>query len=134
MKVTWKYTIPLVDDSTIELAELKYRFRLPEDLKECIAKNNAGTPSPSTFDLGNKKHMVFGGLLSFNEKDTDNVYEYLPLFVSENGANAKMFPFALDPAGNFFCVMNNAIVLYDHETDSTVEVCKSFTELLEKLY
>lgn len=47
---------------------------LPDDLKECLAENNAGVPSLPAFDLGEKKEMVFGGLLSFNEGDMDSFY------------------------------------------------------------
>ena len=50
-KINWKYVSPLKDGTEVEVLELKYRFMLPDDLKECLAENNAGTPSLSTFDL-----------------------------------------------------------------------------------
>ena len=48
-------------------------------------KNNAGVPSLSTFDLGENKEMVFGGLLSFNEGDVDSIYDYISLFETDDG-------------------------------------------------
>ena len=58
MFLRWK------EDTTIEILELKYHFMIPDDLKECIIKNNA-VPSLSAFDFGENNAMVFGGLLTF---------------------------------------------------------------------
>ena len=125
---------PLKDSSEVDVLELKYCYMLPEDLKECIVKNNAGVPSLSTFDLGENKEMVFGGLLSFNEGDVDSIYDYISLFETDDGKGLKMFPFALDPAGNFFCIENGKVVFYDHEMDKTTVICNTFTEFLNMLY
>ena len=133
-KIAWKYVSPLKDGTEVEILEIKYRFMLPDDLKECLAENNAGTPSLSTFDFGENKGMVFGGLLSFNEGDTDSFYDYVSLFEKADGKGLKMFPFGLDPAGNFFCLKDDKIVLYDHETDKSVKICNSFADFLEMLY
>ena len=130
----WKYVSPLKEGTEVDVLELKYRFRLPDDLKECLAKNNAGVPSLSTFDLGENEEMVFGGLLSFNEGDIDSFYDYASIFEQADGKGLKMFPFALDPAGNFFCIENGKVVLYDHETDKTTVICDTFTEFLDMLY
>jgi len=132
--LTWKYISPLKDGSEIDVLELKYCYMLPEDLKECIVKNNAGVPSPSTFDMGENKGMVFGGLLSFNKGDVDSIYDYISLFETENGKGLKMFPFGLDPAGNFLCVKGREIVFYDHETDSVIPISDTFAQLLSMLY
>lgn len=134
MAITWKYVSPLKDSSEVDVLELKYCYMLPEDLKECIVKNNAGVPSSSTFDLGENKEMVFGGLLSFNEGDVDSIYDYISLFETDDGKGLKMFPFALDPAGNFFCIENGKVVFYDHEMDKTTVICNTFTEFLNMLY
>ena len=134
MAITWKYVSPLKDSSEVDVLELKYCYMLPEDLKECIVKNNAGVPSLSTLDLGENKEMVFGGLLSFNEGDVDSIYDYISLFETDDGKGLKMFPFALDPAGNFFCIENGKVVFYDHEMDKTTVICNTFTEFLNMLY
>lgn len=130
----WKYVSPLKEGTEVEVLELKYRFMLPDDLKECLAENNAGVPSLSTFDFGENKEMVFGGLLSFNEGDADSFYDYVGLFEKQDGKSLRMFPFALDPAGNFFCIEDGMIVLYNHETDESLKICRSFTDFLEMLY
>lgn len=133
-KIKWKYVSPLKDDTAVEEAELKYCFKLPEDLKQCLEKNNAGVPNLCTFDLNGEKERVFGGLLSFNKDDVDSFYDYVDFFKKESDSSLKMFPFAIDPAGNFFCVYNNKIIMYFHETESIVKISDTFSEFLDMLY
>lgn len=132
--LTWKYVSPLKEGSEVDVLELKYCYMLPKDLKDCIVENNAGVPSLSTFDVGENKEMVFGGLLSFNEGDVDSIYDYINLFETDDGKGLKMFPFALDPAGNFFCIENNKVVMYNHEEDCTIVVSDTFSAFLNMLY
>lgn len=132
--IVWKYVSPLKDENAIKKIEEKYCFAIPEDLKECIIHNNAGVPSVSTFDLEAKKGMVLGGLLSYNKGDLDSIYDYIDLFECSECKKLKMLPFALDPAGNFICIKDNAIVFYDHETDKTQKISNSFTDFLKSLY
>ena len=130
----WKYVSPLKEGTEVDVLELKYCYKLPDDLKKCIVENNAGVPSLSTFNLGENRKVVFGGLLSFNNGELDNIYDYIGLFEAEDGKKLKMFPFALDPAGNFFCIENGKMVFYSHEADKTIVICDSFTEFLSRLY
>lgn len=130
----WKYVNPLKEGSEVDMLELKYCYKLPEDLKKCITENNAGVPSLPTFDLGKSAGMVFGGLLSFNDGDINCIYDYIYLFETKNGKRLKMFPFGLDPAGNFFCVEDNKIVFYNHETDGTTVICNTFTQFISMLH
>ena len=130
----WKYVSPLKEKTEVEVVEIKYHFELPDDLRKCLTEHNAGVPSLSTLDFGKNKGMVLGGLLSFNKDDADSFYDYVDLFEQKDGKGLKMFPFALDPAGNFFCVKDNKIVFYNHETDQTVMICETFTQFLNMLY
>ena len=130
----WKYVSPLKEGTEVDVLELKYHFMLPEDLKECIKANNAGVPTLSTFDFGENTAMVFGGLLSFNEGEMDSIYDYVSIFEKADGKGLRMFPFALDPAGNIFCVENNRIVLYNHEEDKTIVIADTFSAFLTMLY
>ncbi|MBO5237347.1 MAG: SMI1/KNR4 family protein [Lachnospiraceae bacterium] len=132
--ITWKYVSPLKDESELEALELKYCYKLPEDLKTCIIENNAGTPSLVTFDMGENKRMVFGGLLSFNKDDMDSIYDFICLFETDGGKKLKMFPFGIDPAGNFLCIKEGNIVFYNHEEDRSIFICKTFTDFLNMLY
>lgn len=133
-KIEWNYVSPIKNGADIDALEIKYHFPLPTDLKECIVKNNAGMPNPSNFDTAENKGMVFGGLLSFNVGDDDSIYDFIDLFVLQDGSGLKMFPFGLDPFGNFYCIKNKKVVFYDHESDKSEVIANSFTKFLDMLY
>lgn len=130
----WKYVSVLKDDRQIDGLERKYQFKLPDDLKQCMTKYNAGVPNLVTYDIGGNTAMVFGGLLSLNPEDPDSVFDYAGLFEKDNGCGVRMFPFAIDPAGNLFCIENNRVVLYCHEDDKVIRLSDSFSALLDMLY
>ncbi len=132
--IEWKYVSPLKVGTEVEMLELKYFNPIPADLKKCIKQNNGGMPSPSKFDLGKKKDMVFGGLLSFNKGDDDSIYDFIGEFETADKTRLAMFPFGLDPFGNFFCIKDNKVVFLDHESNDIYPVANTFTEFLEALH
>jgi hypothetical protein len=134
MAIQWKYVSPLKDESSLERVEIKYAFPIPDDLKDCIIKNNGGVPVPSSFDFGENKNKAFGGLLSYNEGDADSIYDYVGLFEIKDKRGLKMLPIGIDPAGNFICVQDKKIVFYAHETDEIYHICDTFTQFLTLLH
>ncbi len=131
--IEWSNVRPLKKGSEIDVLEIKYLFKLPDDLKECLKHNNGGIPYPCSFDFGKNKGKVFGGLLSFNEGDYDSIYDVIGRFETSDN-KVKMFPFGIDPAGNLLCVKDGEIVFYYAETEETFFICKTFTKFLEMLY
>lgn len=132
-KMEWKYVHPLKMGTEVDVLEVKYHYALPADLKECIKKNNAGMPEKAKFDAMGKTNMIFGGLLSYNEEDADSVYAYISLFEQDTN-ELKMFPFGLDPFGNFYCIKDAKIVFYDSETENATVIANSFAEFLSILH
>ena len=133
--VTWKYVHELKDDSAADMLEIDYWFRRPKSLKACVREHNAGMPVPSKIDSPFGNRYVFGGLLSFNEGDADSVYDYIGLFKNEDGTGLKMFPFGLDPFGNFFCVKKDgSVVFWNHEDGAEDLVSASFEEFISSLH
>lgn len=128
-EIIWKYVSPLQSSAVLTEFEEKYSIKIPEDLRKCIIENNAGTPSSKCFDLPSEKDKVFGGLLSFNEGEPDNIYDNIIFYKAK-----KALPFATDPAGNFLCVKDNKIFYYDHELDSFTELADTFTAFLTMLH
>lgn len=133
-KIEWKYVSPIKNDANINVLEIKYHYALPADLKECLVKNNAGMPNPAKFDTKNSKNRIFGGLISFNDGDTDSIYDFIDLFALQDGSGLKMFPFGLDPFGNFYCIKDKIVVFYDHEVNEAEVISNSFTEFLNMLH
>lgn len=132
-KITWNFVTKLTDKNCINAFEQKYKFSLPNDLQECIKKNNGGVPEPYTLLIEINNEKVFGGLLSFNVLDSENVYKIIDILDLFDGNHLKFLPFGIDPFGNYFCLNNNKIYFYNHETENSIYICDTFTEFLAKL-
>jgi hypothetical protein len=130
-ELEWSYVSKLNDFGSIDKFEQENSVKLPADLKNTIKEYNYGQPSRCVFDTDKSTGNVFGALLSFNESDSDNIFVYYPIV---NAENKSLIPFAADPFGNYLCLMNDKVVFWDHETNTTEFVALSFTELLSKLY
>lgn len=126
----WKYVKTLKDVSSIDKFESEHGFSFPKDLKDILLKYNGGRPPRRYFDVGSEKDKEFKTLLSFNESDIETIYKCYPL----DSADKTLIPFASDPAGNYFVLKDNAVCLWNHETDKTVFLAPTFTEFLQRLH
>lgn len=126
----WKYVKVLKDTLSIEKFESEHGISFPKDLKDILLKYNGGRPPRRYFDVGSEKDKEFKTLLSFNESDIETIYKCYPL----DSADKTLIPFASDPAGNYFVLKDNAVCLWNHETDKTVFLAPTFTEFLQMLH
>ncbi len=132
-KMEWKYVIPLKDEEILEDLEIKLCFPIPSDLMACIKKDNGGMPSKAKLVLREGKTLIFGGLLSFNEGDEDSFFNYINMFKDTQSGKLLMFPFGLDPFGNFYCIQKGKVIFFDCESNTTISLAESFTEFLDML-
>ena len=130
-KIIWDFVLPLEDDSILDNFEIDYAYRIPEDLRQLIIKNNAGMPEQNIFDSP-REGMVLAGLLSFNKNDDQTVYMVLNNFI-ENG-KIKMLPFGTDGFGNIICMKDDKVVFWSHETEDTKIIANSLDDFLEMLH
>lgn len=132
----WKYVKKLINNDNIQRFEQKIHRDLPIDFKETVALFNGGRPDKSNVLIDNKERIL-KSLLSFNKEDKENifaVYEWV-----ESQLERNLIPFAIDPAGNYFCFeytnfKNVSIVFWNHENQNHYTICDTFSELLHKLY
>ena len=115
-----------------ELSILKRRVKLlfVSCLINLLLEYNNGRPDKTLFQVAGKER-VFKKLLSYNKEDRENIYPYIDILRNEN---AKLFPIASDPAGNFICLYEGNIVFWEHETAKKQYICDTMTELIELLY
>ena len=106
----WKF-VKATTKENIAKVEKKLDYIFPDDFKECVLKNNYGTPENNIFYLPDGTQKVFGGLLSFNEEDE----EYIVNFNKQD----DIVIIALDPFGNKIAYEKNIneIVYQNHETN-----------------
>lgn len=130
MSIKWKYISKLTDEKVFENIEEKYNLQIPEEIIKLIKTANGGSPDKERILIG-KTERVFGGLLSFNEGDPDNVYTALDSIEYKN-----FLPFAVDPFGNYFCyhVKKHEVYFWAHEENRMKGSGYNLKEFLENLY
>ena len=129
----WRYTRGLKDINCFNSIKNKYKIDASEALKTCILSFNGGRPDKDAFDTEVTKEREMKRLLSFNRLDEENVYDILDVFKDDN---VKLYPFAMDPAGNYICedVENKNIIFYNHENKDKEYISKDFESFLDVLY
>lgn len=149
---------PLKHDDIAKVESL-FGICFPEDYVNCVQLYHGASVIPYCIDI-NGNVRVFANLLSFSDNSVDNITK---VFVSNKDRfKDGIFPFACDPAGNYFCFdyrkdkNNPSIIFWNHELavsesdyskddlkkinfsdmqERAIErVCGSFTELLDMLH
>lgn len=128
--IVWKRGTQ-IDESLIKEVETMYNITLPMDYKKVVLENNNARPSVSTFDTEVSKEHVFKKLLSLRQDDIENVYKAKSVL---SAVDTNLFPFGIDPAGNFLCFKNGIVCYWLHEDDSVYKVANNFTDFLNGLY
>ena len=132
MNIVWKYKIDLSDGSVFSEIEKERGVKIPDNLKKLVIEANAATPDKYKFMVGSEER-VLGAILSFNknEEDTDTVYTALEVI-----DDANLFPFAIDPFGNYICMNlgDNEVVFWNHETEKVTSTEKDLESFIDDLY
>lgn len=129
-ELSWKYVKELKDKAVIDVFEKEHGFSFPTDLKDILLKYNGGRPSLRYFDTDTEKDKEFKTLLSFNESDIETIFKCYPL----DSADSTLIPFASNSGGDYFVLKNNAIHLWNHESDTSTFLASSFTDFLNLLH
>lgn len=139
-EVVWQWaekkTVTTKDFAAIEQL---WGVSLPSDYVQCARDNHGGHPTPECFDIKDRKEIVLNRLLAYHGKS--NLIEKTWILTKDR-LPPRVFPLANDVFGNLICFAYEAprptIVFWNHEikdvSKSTTMVCRSFTELLTKLY
>ncbi|NBJ14839.1 MAG: SMI1/KNR4 family protein [Dehalobacter sp. 4CP] len=133
----WKYVKTLNNKKDIKRFEEIIHKVLPSDYKEIVGNYNGGRPDKSAVMLQSKREVVFKTLLSFNKEDKENIFAVYDWVGSQ--LQKGLIPFAIDPAGNYFCFdynnnKNGSVVFWNHENQQYILICNTFTQLLENMY
>ena len=125
----WKF-VESTTKENIEKVEKELGYNFPDDFKECVLKNNHGTPEIITFYLFDGTQKVFGSLLSFNETDDDYIMDF-----NKTTDNVNFIAIALDPFGNKIAYekTTNEIIYINHETNEISIIAKNWKSFEESL-
>lgn len=116
----------------IDILEKDLKITLPEDYKSQIGPLNGGALRDAYIKLPRLGKIPYSRNVSLHRGAKAGIYDLVGIF---NGDSIKLFPFAGVGNGDYFCfdLDARAVVLYLHETQSTIYVCDSFTQLLDRL-
>ena len=149
--IEWENCQPPIDRSAITEVEQAWGIRFPEDYVKCVLENHGGNPRPNGVRVG-QGSAVFNSLLNFNPPHPwrattpDRMVDYYSNLIAQNLLPNDVYPFAFDPAGNYFAFdyRNSAsapsIVFLEHELETEegylydVPVAESFTEMLDNMF
>lgn len=124
----WKYVKNINENEIVEV-EKKYNINLPESLKNIILKYNGGRPDRRIFDTATSKERVIKSLISYSDKDKENIHIFSDFF------KRGYIPFAITPFGDVLCMKKGEkIYILMHETDEFDYVCNNLDEFFKKLY
>ncbi|MBX6314974.1 MAG: SMI1/KNR4 family protein [Isosphaeraceae bacterium] len=146
-EVQWRWAGPPIDRDVIARVEESWGISFPEDYVACALVNHGGRPKPKCFDFPGHPEAVFSHLLGYIDATSKN--ENLSITQMYDAVKDRLpdriFPFAADPFGNLICFdyrgpkrHSPTVVFWNHEVDDPKQmitpICKTFTDLLEKLY
>ncbi len=125
-----KYIKPIQDENVIERFANENGISFTQDFKEFFMVNNGGRPSLNTCLLENGDEKVVNAFLSFNECDKENIYNARRIIAE---INEELIPFANDPGGNYYCLLESAVVFFSLEDEEVYAVADSFAMFLKGL-
>jgi len=131
--ITWRYVKPLNNTDIVAQYGAEHGITFDGAFIECIKQNNGGRPSVSTFDTDKAKERTIKSLLSFDEKDAENIFKSNEMLAKETSI---LIAFALDNFGNYICFLkeSGAVVFYDFESGTIERITDDFSTFLGKLY
>ncbi|MDO4650033.1 MAG: SMI1/KNR4 family protein [Eubacteriales bacterium] len=116
----------------VQMIIKKLKIVLPQDYCEKIGEINGGALTDATCIVPNLGEVAYSRNLSLLENVNGNA---IAIFKIMQEKQKNLFPFGSVGNGDYFCfdLLKQDVVLYMHEKDITIYVCKSYTELLSLL-
>ena len=131
MKLQCKYNSATSVEKIQDVAK-ENGFTYTNDLTNFVLLYNNGIIIPNKFDSEQSKGYEVKTILSYNKEDMENVYTAIEILKEEG---VYLIPFAYTPSGDFICLeINNAVVLWKHETSIIERISPTFSLFIDSLY
>ncbi len=135
---TWKFMRGEFDLNVLRAFEQEYGISFPEPYIDLVSEFNGSCPEKESFDLTDKKQMVFNTLLTWDVSRKSNVKDVSSWFCRETNC-LNTIPIANDPFGNLICLSfiekkAPVVVVWFHETGVVKTSKKTFSNFIEALY
>ena len=129
--VIFQMCTPLESTDLVRV-EQEFGIVLPDDYKTGITTINGGALSNAYIVVEPLGEVPYCRNVPLHREARGNIYD---LFESINDGAVTLFPFGSVGNGDYFCFdfAASTVVLYLHEIQSTVDVCDTFTQLMDRL-
>ncbi len=153
MNMKWNQVETLESESLIDEFEQLCGYKFPTSFRECVIKNNGGTPEYNVFDTEIEVERMFNFLFSFNKKEKGltiwDALEACEIHLADAIMNEddewiadcktileRYVLFADTPFGDdiAFDRTDGSVVYISHETSEIEKIADSFEEFLDCLY
>ena len=118
-----KYVKPLTNTALISDFFSGYDVDVPQGFSDFFVANNGGRPESNECSTKDGSERIVNNFLSFNMEDKENVYKAARRVAEDND---KLIPFAKDPGGDYFCLLDNKVVIWSHEDGGTIDIADTF--------
>jgi hypothetical protein len=128
--MNWKRLRDSLTYEEVKAITNSINVNLPEDYCKLIGPINGGALVDTVCNVPGVGAVSYGSNISLSPNARTNA-----LVLYEQFKEKALFPFGNVGNGDYFCfdLSENVIVLYQHENDKVVPVCKSFTVFLNLL-
>ena len=136
--IEWRYKEPLSGNQDLESIVDYVGVQLPSDYVAFVRNHNGASPNPRCLTLPNGHNVVLNRLLRVEADAVDCIRASMDALRDEHRI-VNLIPFADDPFGNLFCFEYakrefKGVVFWDHESNSTIKICTTFTDLIGNLH
>lgn len=135
-EIEWKYAKPLSESLIPKVAYLS-GVTLPDEYISIAKSNNGGRPNKENLDIAGDTLEIKRFLRIDNSDDFENIFD---VYSSIKNIENRLFPFAVDSFGNYFCFLSisenlsPSVVFLDMEQEKYYQVSDSFLSFMNALY
>lgn len=119
--------------SIFDEVQREFELTIPEVVKDFYLANNGGQPSPFMFRTEDHEIVVNAILPLISKRRSDTVIDcYVSLVLTKKLVPKSLFPFAIDPGGEFFFVDTDsplgAVFLFNSDIMEIQKLSDSFVQ------
>lgn len=128
----WLSVKKKLTEKDVKMINDKFGIDLPDDFCRLIGPINGGALRKGYVELKNLGKIAYSRNVSLNIEAKSSIFK---LYGPDSELDTRYFPFGSVGNGDYFCIdlKRKEIVLWMHETNRVIYVCKTFTQFLSMI-
>ena len=118
-----------MSEKEVRNVEKELGIKLPDDYCRLIGPINGGALRNGYIEIKRIGKIPYSRNVALNKESKGSIFK---LYSPDSDLDKRYYPFGSVGNGDYFCIdlKRNEIVLWKHESNTVVFVCKSFTQFL----